>query len=361
MPSTLKDIAEKTGVSISTVSRVLHDKSKKYKISDETTTKVMLVAKDLGYRVNALARGLRQQKTREIGIIIPDISNPFFSDIVKNLANELRKKGYNFIIYDSDEDINIERTGVKSLLEKRVDGLIIASVGQDFLHIQKIRDADIPVVMVDRCFDDLDIDSVSVDNVKGSLLAVNYLINEGHTRIAFIKGLPGTYANETRLNGYKQALRAAGISIDEQLIVGDDFRSFNGYLRTKTLLNLSNPPTAIFTAGDLIALGALEACREIDINIPNELSLITFDDPVFASYLSPALTAVEQPRLKIAEIAVAMLCSRMKNPNDKRKKILVEPKLNIRSSVVHITTTIEIDKNNSANGLTKRFNERNLA
>jgi DNA-binding LacI/PurR family transcriptional regulator len=361
MPSTLKDIAEKTGVSISTVSRVLHDKSKKYKISDKTTAKVILVAKDLGYRVNALARGLRQQKTREIGIIIPDISNPFFSDIVKSLATELRKKGYNFILYDSDEDINMERAGVKSLLEKRVDGLIIASVGQDFLHIQKIRDAEIPVVMVDRCFDDLDIDSVSVDNVKGSLLAVNHLINEGHKRIAFIQGLLGTYANKTRLEGYKQALQAAGISIDEQLIVGDDFRSFNGYLRTKTLLNLTDPPTAIFTAGDLIALGALEACREIDVSIPNNLSLITFDDPVFATYLSPALTAVEQPRLKIAEIAVAMLCSRIKNPNDKRKKILVEPKLNIRSSVAHITTTIELDANKGSQRQTERYKERNLA
>ncbi len=361
MSSTLKDIAEKTGVSVSTVSRVLHDNSKRYKISDDTTARVKLVAKDLGYRVNALARGLRQQKTSEIGVIIPDISNPFFSDIVKSLANELRKKGYNFILYDSDEDINIESAGVKSLLEKRVDGLIIASVGQDFLHIQKVRDADIPVVVVDRCFDDLDIDSVSVDNVKGSLLAVNHLINEGHKRIAFIQGLLGTYANKTRLEGYKQALQTAGIPIDDQLIVGDDFRSFNGYLNTKSLLNLSNPPTAIFTAGDLIALGTLEACKEMNISIPYDLSLITFDDPVFASYLSPALTAVEQPRLKIAEIAVAMLYSRIKNPNDERKKILLEPKLNIRNSVAHITPTINIDANLGDEKSTERFNERNLA
>ena len=257
MSSTLKDIAKRTGVSVSTVSRVLHDDSKKYKISDETTAKVKSAAKDLGYRVNALARGLRQQKTSEVGIIVPDISNPFFSEIVKNLAGELRKKGYNFIVYDSDEDLNIEISGVKSLLEKRVDGLIIASVGQEFSHIQKIRDAEIPVVMVDRCFADLDVDSVSVDNVKGSLLAVNYLIKEGHSRIAFIQGLPGTYANENRLKGYKIALQQAGILIDEQLIVGDDFRTFNGYLKTKSLLSLSNPPTAIFTAGDLIALGAV--------------------------------------------------------------------------------------------------------
>ncbi|MFA5803471.1 MAG: LacI family DNA-binding transcriptional regulator [Melioribacteraceae bacterium] len=342
MSSTLKDIAEKTGVSVSTVSRVLHDNTKKYKISEETQTRVKQAAKEIGYRVNALARGLRLQKTYEIGIIVPDIANPFFSAVIKSLAGELRQRGYNFIVYDSDEDITIERSAIKSLLEKRVDGLVIASVGQDYSHIQKIRDARIPLVMVDRCFDALDVDSVSVDNVKGSLLAVDHLIKEGHHRIAFIQGLPGTYANETRLQGYKSALYGAGISIDEQLIVGDDFRSHNGYLKTKMLLKLSDPPTAIFTAGDLIALGTLEACRENKISIPGDLSLITFDDPDFASYLSPALTAVEQPITKMAEMAVAMLYNRMKNPDDERTKILLEPKLNIRSSVTRISSVTNI-------------------
>lgn len=337
MSSTLKDIAEKTGFSVSTVSRVLHDNSQKYKISEETQAKVKKVAKDFGYRVNALARGLRLQKTFEIGIIVPDISNPFFSEVIKSLAGELRKKGYNFIVYDSDEDIAIERAAIKSLLEKRVDGLIVASVGQDFSHIQKIRDAEIPIVMVDRCFDDLDVDSVSVDNMNGALLAVNHLIKEGHTRIAFIQGLPGTYANEKRLLGYKTALQDAGISIDEHLIVGDDFRSLNGYLETKLLLNISNPPTAIFTAGDLIALGTLEACKENNVMIPNDLSLVTFDDPVFASYLSPALSAVEQPIAKMAEMAAALLYRRMRNPLDERRKVLLEPKLNIRNSVTRLT------------------------
>lgn len=361
MSSTLKDIARKTGVSISTVSRVLHDNSKKYKISEETTAQVKLAAKELGYRVNALARGLRQQKTCEIGVIVPDISNPFFSEIIKCLAGELRKKGYNFIVYDSDEDINIERSGVKSLLEKRVDGLIIASVGQDFSHIQKIRDAEIPVVMVDRCFDELDVDSVSVDNVKGSLLAVNHLIKEGHVRIAFIQGLPKTYANETRLQGYKRALQEAGIPLDEQLIVGDDFRSFNGYLKTNSLLKLPNPPTAIFTAGDLIALGALEACRENHINIPDDLSLVTFDDPIFASYLSPPLSAVEQPTLKIAEMAVAMLYNRMRTPGDERRKVLLEPKLNIRSSVTLIFKRTDMTQILKIEKTEKNLNQRDLA
>ena len=342
MSSTLKDIAEKTGFSVSTVSRVLHDNTKKYKISEETQEKVRTVAKEMGYRINTLARGLRLQKTFEIGVIVPDIANPFFSAVVKSLATELRKGGYNFIVYDTDEDISIERSAIKSLLEKRVDGLIIASVGQEFSHIRKVREANIPLVMIDRCFDFLDIDSVSVDNVKGSLYAVNHLIKEGHTRIAFIQGLPGTYANETRLQGYKEALDKVGIKIDEHLIVGDDFRSLNGYLETKHLLKLSSPPTAIFTAGDLIALGTLEACRENGIRIPKDISLVTIDDPVFTSYLSPALTAIEQPITKMSEMAVAMLYRRMRNPDDERRKVLLEPKLNIRNSVARLSSLSNI-------------------
>jgi len=358
MSSTLKNIAEKTGFSVSTVSRVLHDKSNKYKISEETQAIIQQAAKESGYRVNALARGLRLQKTYEIGVIVPDISNPFFAALIKSIAGELRKRGYNFIVYDTDEDITSERSAIKSLLEKRVDGFVIAAVGQEFSHIQKIKNSDIPVVMVDRCFDELDFDSVSVDNEKGALLAVDYLINEGHKRIAFIQGLPGTYANETRLQGYKNALISAGIAVDEHLIAGDDFRSLNGYLETKLLLKLEDRPTAIFTAGDLIALGALEACHESKVKIPEDISLITFDDPVFASYLSPALSAIEQPVIKMAEMAVAMLYRRMKNPYDERRKVLLEPKLNIRSSVMRISSTNVPQQNKK---LTDQINQRDFA
>jgi LacI family transcriptional regulator len=337
MRATLKDIAQRTGFSVSTISRVLHDSSKKYKIGDETKERIRKVAEELGYRPNSLARGLRLQQTNEIGIVVPDISNPFFSALIKSFATELRKGGYNFIVYESDENITLERASIKSLLEKRVDGLIIASVGQDFAHLRVLCETGVPMVTVDRCFDLLDVDSVSVDNVKGALLAVSHLIREGHNRIAFIQGLPGTYANTARLQGYKLALEGARIPIDERLIVGDDFRSMNGYLETKLLLKMTSPPSAIFTAGDLIALGALEACKENGYRIPNDISLVTFDDPVFATFLSPALTAVEQPVSKMAEMAVAMLYRRMRTPNDERRHVLLDPKLNVRNSVARLS------------------------
>ncbi len=344
MSATLKDIARRTGFSVSTISRVLHDPSNKYKISDKTRHQIRKAAEELGYRPNTLARGLRLQRTNEIGIVVPDISNPFFSALIKSFATELRRSGYNFIVYESDENLALERASIKSLLEKRVDGLIIASVGQDFSHLLKVRETGVPLVTVDRCFEALDVDSVSVDNMKGALLAVSHLIREGHSRIAFIQGLPGTYANEARLQGYRQALTQAGFSIDERLIVGDDFRSMNGFLQTKLLLKMAPPPSAIFTAGDLIALGALEACRENGFRIPDDISLVTFDDPVFASYLSPALTAVEQPISKMAEMAVAMLYRRLRTPEDERRHVLLEPKLNVRNSVARLSPRVGVGK-----------------
>lgn len=337
MSTRLLEIAEKTGFSVSTVSRVLHDHSNKYKISAHTKELVQKAAKELGYRPNKLARGLRLQQTHEIGVIVPDLANPFFATLVKSIAGELRKSGYSIFVYDADENTIIEAESTKVLIEKKVDGLIIAPVGQDTQHFEQIEAAGTAWVMVDRCFPGLAVDAVSVDNLRGAYLATEYLIREGHRQIAFIQGLPGTYVNAGRLQGYRQALRDAGLPVDERLIVGDDFRNYNGYLETKLLLKLQDPPTAIFTAGDLIALGALEALKEDRCQVPQNMSLITFDDPSFATYLSPALTTVAQPVEKMGEMAVRLLFRRLRQPEAERRRILLEPRLIVRDSVMRRT------------------------
>ena len=334
MTARLLEIARKTGFSVSTVSRVLHDHSNKYKISAETKTLIRKAAQELGYRPNKLARGLRLNQTREIGVVVPDLANPFFATLVKSIAGELRKSGYSIFVCDADENVVIEAESVKILLEKKVDGLIIAPVGQEAGHLRQIENENMAWVMADRCFEQLAADAVSVDNVRGAYLAVQYLIREGHRQIAFIQGLPGTYVNEGRLQGYKQALREASLPVDERLIVGDDFRNYNGYLETKLLLKLQEPPTAIFTAGDLIALGTLEALREDHARVPQEISLVTFDDPSFATYLSPALTTVAQPVEKMGEMAVKLLFRRLRSPQAERRRILLQPRLVVRDSVM---------------------------
>jgi len=346
MPCTLADIAKKAGYSISTVSRVLHDNTQKYKISDETKATIRRAAEELGYRPNKLARGLRLQKTHQIGVLIPDISNPFFATMVKSVSSVARKAGYSIIVSDSDEDSGIEEESLRALLENRVDGLLIAAVGQQDAHIRELQISGTPLVLLDRWSKGLSVDAISVDNFKGGYQATQHLIREGHRRIALIQGLRGTNANEGRLQGYLQAMKDANVPVRPEYTVGDDFGTLNGYLETKSLLLLKEPPSAIFAAGDLIALGVLQALKEGSVAVPKGISLVTFDDPSFASYLSPPLTAVEQPIEKMGEMGVNLLIRRMRVPGAEFKQVLLEPRLIVRESVARISHLVDL-KNHS--------------
>ncbi len=342
MACTLHDIAQRTGFSVSTVSRVLHDDAQRYKISEETKATIRRMAEELGYSPNKMARGLRLRRSHQIGVIVPDVSNPFFATMVKSVSKEARRAGYSILVLDSDEDSGIEEESLHAILESRVDGLLIAAVGQQDAHIRDVARSGPPLVMLDRWSKGLDVDAISVDNFKGGYQATQHLLHEGHRKIAFIQGLHGTNANEGRLRGYLQAMTEAGVSPSSRYIVGDDFRSINGYLETKTLLQLKEPPTAIFTAGDLIALGALQALKEEGVACPAGMSLVTFDDPSFASYLSPPLTAVEQPIEEMGEMGVRLLIRRMRNPGEEAKQVLLEPRLIVRDSVARISALAEL-------------------
>ena len=333
MPITLLDISQRTKFSVSTVSRVLHDEEKKYKISDATSDIIRKAAEELGYRPNELARGLRLRRTKAIGIVVPDVSAAFFSSIIKTVEREVRLKGYSLIVCDTDEKTEIEKEAILTLLSKKVDGLIVAPVGLESDHLKSLVEKQIPLVTVDRCFSDLDTDSVALENAKGAFLAVSYLIREGHQKIGLIQGLRGTSVNAERLKGYRQAIDEAKIPYEQKYVVGDYFRSLNGYVDTKMLLELSDPPTAIFTASGLTILGVLEALKEGGVAIPRDISLVTFDDPEYAPFLVPALSAVEQPIQKMGEASVHLLFRRIESPQTMHVKITLEPQLKIRESV----------------------------
>jgi LacI family transcriptional regulator len=203
-----------------------------------------------------------------------------------------------------------------------------------------------PLVLLDRWAADVEADAISVNNEKGGFLATEHLLREGHRRVAFIAGLRGTNTNEGRLQGYLRAMNEAGVPVREEYVLGDDFGTLNGYIETKSLLQLSEPPTAIFAAGDLIALGVLKALKEEQKQVPKDFSLVTFDDPSFASYLSPPLTAVEQPIETMGEMGVKLLLRRMRTPDAEFKHVLLEPRLNTRESVARLTQLHDI-KNTS--------------
>ncbi|MHB8581327.1 MAG: LacI family DNA-binding transcriptional regulator [Ignavibacteriaceae bacterium] len=334
MAVTLNHIAEKAKVSVTTVSRVLNNKNKKYRISDETQKLVLKTAKALNYRPNELARGLRLKKTHTIGLVVPDISNPFFASVTRIIQTSAYKSGYSLIVCNTDENFKSEIEQVELLRSKGVDGFIIMPVGVDSRHIKELKNDNIPLVLLDRCFDDIKTNSVVVDNYLGAYNAIEHLVKYGHTRIAIIQGLLNTSTNNERVKGYKDILTKYGITIDQRLIVGKDFRKENGYVETKLLLNLESPPTAIFTFSDLITIGALQAIVEEGLSIPEDISLVAFDDTEFAPFLMAPLTAVSQPKELMGEIAVKMLIEEIKAKGKlEKKRITLKPKLIIRNSV----------------------------
>lgn len=337
MAVTLNDIAELAGVSISTVSRVLNDKAEKYRIGDETKARVLEAAEELKYRPNQIARGLRLKRTNTVGIIAPDVSNPFFAYIIKRVQNLAHNLGYSVVVCNTDENLEQEIEHVNVLYRNRVDGLIAMPVGQEYEHYVEWFEKDRPLVLLDRCFDSFDASTVVVDNHAGSSEAVRHLIEHGHRRIAIIQGLPGTYTNTERLRGYRDALERHDIPFDETLVVGGDFREENGYMETKLLLTSSERPTAIFATSDLITLGALKAIAEEGLEIPSDMSLIMFDDFDFAPYLKCPITAIRQPKEMMGEMAVKLLVEELRGERRGGKRIALKTRLIVRQSVAALS------------------------
>lgn len=334
MAVTLKDVANRSGLSISIVSRVLNKKTATYRISSESEQLVLKTAKELNYRPNQLAVGLRLKKTHTIGLIAPDLSNPFFAAIVKSAQVVAHKLGFSLVVCDTDEDVKMEVEHVNLLHSKGVDGLILLPVGQESGHLHFLENQSFPFVLVDRVFPGLNANSVTIDNYNGALQAVEYLIGFGHRQIAIVQGLPNTHTNNERLRGYRDALSRHGIAVDDSLIVGSDFRKRNGYVETKFLLGRHQKPTAIFTTSDLITLGALEAIAEEGLNVPGDVSVIAFDDIESAEFFRCPVTVVSQPRERIGEVAVKLLTEQIHSPRklDPRQLVL-KPDLIVRDSV----------------------------
>jgi len=332
--ATLKSIATKLGVSVSTVSRVINGKSSKYRISKDTQDAILKVAKELSYSPNQLARGLRLKRTNTIGYIIPDISNPFFSSIAKSVEKFARKFGYSILLCDSEENTDIEKESLQLMLNRKVDGLIISPVGLEVSHLVTISQKNIPIVLLDRYFPELNIPFVTSDNYQGALEAVNLLIENGHTRIACIQGLKNTSPNNDRVKGYKDAHLKHDLEIDESLLVGDSFGEENGYIETKLLLKKNLLPTAIFSISNLISLGAIRAISEEGLKIPDDISMISFDDQPYSRFLSTPMTTVSQQSSQIGQIATKLLIDQIEsNRSVEAKGIFLPTKIIMRESV----------------------------
>ena len=341
--TTLKTIADELGVSITLVSRVLNGQAPKYRISKKTAESVIRVAEELNFSPNHIARGLVLRKTSTIGLLIPDISNPFFSDIARHVSAEVRKLGYSIILCVSEEDTDIENDMLSILQSRMIDGLIVSPVGLSEDHLIQLHKSGLPLVIVDRHFDDVELTYVTSDNFKGAYEGTCHLIDHGHSDIAFIQGTPGSSTNVERRRGYEAALEEFNIPIVDNSIVGDKFSERNGYLETKLLLKRKNPPTAIFLANNLIALGALRAFDEEEVEIPQDISIISFDDFPYSPYLKTPLTAIAQQTAEMGQMAVKLLFNQIEQQgNCESQAIMLPTTLMERGSVGGLRGKIKI-------------------
>jgi LacI family transcriptional regulator len=334
MKASLRDIAEKTGVSITTISRVLNGKGDEFRISKETQEKIFHSAKELNYVPNQTGVNLQSGKTRTIALIVPGLVNPFFANVASLVATEIQGTGYNTLITDSNESIEIEKDELKQMISRNVDGIIIASAGHDGSHINEIDDMGIPIVCIDRYFDNLQVPFVATDNFLGAEMATDHLLKLGHTQIVCIQGAMQSMPNKLRISGFEQIMNKYGIQ--DYTITGSDFTVQNGYTETLLLLQHQPLPTAIFTLSNTIALGCMKALKENNVKVPEDISLITFDNHPYLDYLSTPLTCVAQPFQDICRIATRLLFSMIDNQDLKTKQVLLRPEILIRDSVNRI-------------------------
>lgn len=335
---TIKKLAQLLNLSVSTVSRVLNGKSEKYRISLSTSQKIIETAKKYNYSPNRIARSLKTSKTNTIGLIIPDISNPFFADIALSIEKELRMRDYSLILCDSGDNYYTETDLIKLLNSHKVEGIIIAPTGTAHKHILDEFNSGLPLIVIDRYFPEIDLPYITSDNFQGGVDAVNYLISMGHKRIACIQGIPQSQPNRERIDGYKEALIQNNIEIDESIIVGNEFSIENGYRQTQILINLDNTPTAIFALSNTICLGVLKAIKEMELIIPDDISLVSFDEQIYSEYLWIPLTTVSQKKNEIGRLAVEVLFQYIGNkvPREKIFNIKLKTDLIPRISVKRI-------------------------
>lgn len=333
MAVTIKDIAVKANVSYTSVSRALNGKKG---VSEETRRQVLAIAEEMGYFPNALARGLVQRRTYTLGLLIPDIINPFFPEIAKGVDEAARKEGYNMFLCNTGWDTEKERRYIDLMAEKQVDGLISlpAREGANYEYAKKRLGERIPMVFLSATPQQGSAMSISTDNSLGSRQMIGHLVDRGYRRIAFVGGQSGMTGVEERLDGYRRAVEASGLTLRDEYIIESGFGFENGYEAVQQLLGLELRPQAVFAENDNIALGVLHGLREKGLRVPQDMAVAGFDDIPIAGMYGIRLTTVRQPKYQMGQLAVNMLLNQLAQDGESARvrKVVLDPELIIRES-----------------------------
>ncbi|TDO84362.1 LacI family transcriptional regulator [Halanaerobium saccharolyticum] len=338
MAATLKDIAKKAGVSITTVSRVINNKDSVIPIKDDTKNKVLEIAAELNYRPNINARSLSTKKSYNLGLIL-DYLDPYFSDIVNSIEKSSREKNYNLILSMLNNK-SFEEIINNLLYQSSIEGILIGGTKKLIKKnriFNKLKKLNVPIVLIAHYFND--IPSINIDDFRGGYLAAEHLIELGHQKIAIITG--PDYENrkdsQQRLMGYKKAITENSIELREDYILEGNYSYHSGYQNMKKLLGNRELPTAVFAAEDQMALGALKAAYELGVRIPEDISLIGFDNIIQSRYSTPSLTTISQPRREMGRAAINLLVSLIENEKDEfKEQQIFTPKLISRESTCSI-------------------------
>ncbi|WP_085992129.1 LacI family DNA-binding transcriptional regulator [Oceanobacillus senegalensis] len=335
---TIKEVAKEANVAISTVSRVLNNSGY---TSEKTREKVLQAVKKLDYKGSLLAAAMTKKQTLTLGLIIPDIKNIFYSDLTRAVEDEASKHGFNIFLCNTDNNLQKEAEYINLLIAKGVDGIIFSSPE---IEAENIKDAkekypDLPIVVLGSKIFNLHVHEVLVDNFDGGYKATSHLIDLGHKDIAFISGGKESYASVERHKGYEYALNENGISINDEYVVFDKFYMESGYKNALKLLQKNRRPTAIFAGSDSIAVGVYRAANELNINIPEQLSVVGFDDSQYAEILSPMLTTIHTPIKEMGQRAIEIIVKLIKEKQLYKESLVFYPTFMERKSTAEPYST----------------------
>lgn len=331
---TLKHLANQLGLSVATVSRALNDS---YEISEETKKKVRKLAKELNYQPNPFASFLKKHKSKTIALIIPDISNNFFSQIIKGVETVSQDLGYHVIICDSHENFDKEKQIIQHLISGRVDGILISSSfeTQDDGHLLEIIKRKIPLILFDRVSENLSVSTVVSNDYESSFLATQHLIENNCKKIAFLKVGKNLSITEKRFKGYFDALEKNNIPYDEELVIESSNEESKNINIIHKLIT-EKKPDAVFATVEHLAISSYDVCKSLNIKIPEELKIISYSNLAVARHLNPSLTTISQPAFEIGIKAAELLIQEInaKIPFDQKEKIIINSSLMVRNSTV---------------------------
>lgn len=332
MRMTIKDIAKEANVSIASVSRVINNKSEG--VSKETRERILDIIEKYNYIPSSLARGLVTKKTNIIGLLLPDINNPFFPGIARGVEDAANKNGYNIILCNSDDNQEKERTYIRILKEKCVDGIIYTSaLRASNENVGLLKEYNIPFISMDRVIDLENTPYICTNGEEGMYKILEHIIESGHKQIAYIAGIKGAPFNHSRLGGYKKALEKYNIPFNPKLVKYGDYKLEGGKASMEELLDSNTDITAVACENDIMAIGALHVLNNRKIKVPEEISITGYDNIFFTDLTYPKITTVSQPIYEMGFKAVELLMKLINKEDISDEKIILKPKIIIKDSV----------------------------